>query len=60
MSKKSTKPPEVQTFSLDEFFAKSYVVPAYQRNYAWGTTEIQQLIDDLVEFSMIQKAPITY
>ena len=50
MPKKSTKPPEVQTFSLDEFFAKSYVVPAYQRNYAWGSTEIQQLVDDLVDF----------
>jgi hypothetical protein len=57
MPKKSTKPPEVQTFSLDEFFAKSYLVPAYQRNYAWGTTEIQQLVDDLVDFFNDSKSP---
>lgn len=57
MPKKSTKPPEVQTFSLDEFFAKSYVVPAYQRNYAWGSTEIQQLVDDLVDFFNDSKNP---
>lgn len=57
MPKKSTKPPEVQTFSLDEFFAKSYLVPAYQRNYAWGTTEIQQLVDDLVDFFNDAKSP---
>lgn len=57
MPKKSTKPPEVQTFSLDEFFAKSYVVPAYQRNYAWGSAEIRQLIDDLVEFFNDSKNP---
>lgn len=57
MPKKSTKPPEVQTFSLDEFFAKSYIVPAYQRNYAWGSTEIQQLVDDLVDFFNDSKNP---
>jgi hypothetical protein len=25
----------------------SYVVPIYQRNYAWGDTEIEQLIEDI-------------
>lgn len=57
MPKKTTKPPEVQTFSLDEFFAKSYLVPAYQRNYAWGTTEVQQLVDDLADFFDDSKTP---
>lgn len=24
-----------------------YVIPIYQRNYAWGVTEIEQLIEDI-------------
>ncbi len=28
----------------------SYVIPRYQRNYAWGKAEISQLINDIEEF----------
>lgn len=28
----------------------SYIIPRYQRNYAWGKTEISQLIKDIEEF----------
>ena len=27
-----------------------YVIPRYQRNYAWGKAEISQLIKDIEEF----------
>lgn len=57
MGKRNTQPPEVKTFSLDEFFAKSYMVPAYQRNYSWGAQEIRQLVVDLHEFFQDSKSP---
>jgi uncharacterized protein with ParB-like and HNH nuclease domain len=28
----------------------TYVVPMYQRNYAWGEAEINQLIQDVVDY----------
>ena len=28
----------------------TYIIPRYQRNYAWGKTEISQLIKDIDEF----------
>ncbi|HOF16615.1 MAG TPA: DUF262 domain-containing protein [Bacteroidales bacterium] len=28
----------------------SYIIPRYQRNYAWGKAEISQLIKDIVEY----------
>lgn len=57
MVKRTTQPPEVKTFSLDEFFAKSYMVPAYQRNYSWGGQEVRQLVTDLHEFFQDAKSP---
>jgi hypothetical protein len=57
MAKKNSTPPEVKTFSLDEFFAKSYMVPAYQRNYSWGGQEVRQLVVDLYEFFQDSKSP---
>lgn len=35
--------------SLEEIFQCKYIVPLYQRNYAWGEDEISQLLQDLYE-----------
>lgn len=35
--------------SLKEIFHSKYIVPLYQRNYAWGRDEIEQLLQDLYE-----------
>lgn len=43
-----------QTLELNikELFSKdNYVIPIYQRNYAWGNSEITQLIQDIVDYS---------
>jgi hypothetical protein len=48
--KRETTPPDVVSYSLDEFFTKTYVVPAYQRNYTWTEKEIRELLTDLLEF----------
>jgi uncharacterized protein with ParB-like and HNH nuclease domain len=38
-------------FSLKEILENdSYIIPRYQRNYAWGKKEISQLIKDIDEF----------
>ncbi|BEV03422.1 DUF262 domain-containing protein [Chryseobacterium gambrini] len=35
--------------SLKEIFQSKYIVPLYQRNYAWAQDEIEQLLQDLYE-----------
>lgn len=51
MPKKSAAPPEIKTYTLDQFFSgTTYEVPAYQRNYSWGSSEVKQLVQDLFEF----------
>ena len=33
--------------TLADIFRNRYVVPLYQRNFAWRTDEIQQLLQDV-------------
>jgi hypothetical protein len=44
--------PQENLLSVGAFFgfAESYAVPVYQREYAWGRDQIQDLISDLTEF----------
>lgn len=44
-----SKPNQVEQLSVRELFNSKtqYVIPIYQRNYAWGATEIEQLIQDI-------------
>lgn len=35
--------------TLQEIFQSQYIVPLYQRNFAWGVDEIVQLLQDLYE-----------
>ena len=55
--KKDTTPPDVVSYSLDEFFSKTYMVPAYQRNFAWTEKEIGELLTDLMTFFESSKDP---
>jgi len=32
-----------------------YVIPIYQRNYAWGATEVEQLIQDIYDAALLSK-----
>lgn len=41
--------------NIGQIFQDRYVVPLYQRNYAWGAEEIQQLLQDV--FESFQKHP---
>lgn len=50
----------VKTLLTDE---NNYLVPMYQRNYAWGEGEINQLIQDVLDYqkkSDQQDTPQTY
>jgi hypothetical protein len=39
----------IETLTIQEVFDYTeYVIPIYQRNYAWGEAQITQLIDDIV------------
>lgn len=48
---KTAEEADVLEFSIKELFSDSgtYVIPVYQRNYAWGEAEIMQLIQDIVD-----------
>lgn len=44
---------EVPSFSIKSLFeAKdTYLIPVYQRNYAWGSGELRQLIQDIFDYA---------
>lgn len=46
---------DLQTLTIKELFDKNeqYVIPIYQRNYAWGATEIEQLIQDIYDSAIV-------
>jgi hypothetical protein len=43
---------EITTLPIKELLDKkdAYIIPVYQRNYAWGEGEITQLIQDVIDF----------
>lgn len=44
----------INTINIGELFESgTYVIPIYQRNYAWGETEVKQLIQDISDFSEV-------
>jgi len=42
--------PQSPCLSIHDFFQKSYVVPEFQRGYAWKAEHVKALLDDLREF----------
>jgi len=43
---------QIPTFSVGDIFTSGrYVIPIYQRNYAWSEPEITQLIQDIYDFA---------
>lgn len=44
---------ELPAFSIRQLFERndSYVIPIYQRNYAWGQGEVAQLIQDVYDYA---------
>lgn len=48
---------KINTISIGEIFQSgTYVIPVYQRNYAWGEGEVKQLIQDIADFSIAHPA----
>lgn len=45
--------------NLKEIFQSKYIVPLYQRNYAWAHDEIEQLLQDLYENYKKSKTNLT-
>ncbi|MFP3597235.1 DUF262 domain-containing protein [Chryseobacterium sp. SIMBA_029] len=42
---------QVETYNIKELFESgNYRIPIYQRNYAWGKSEIIQLIQDIIDY----------
>jgi len=52
---------EQPSLSLQQLFENDfYKVPVYQRNYDWGESQIQQLVEDINDFSKADKAGLYY
>ena len=48
------KTDEIKSLYIKNLFENTdYIVPIYQRNYAWGEPEITQLLDDIYDYSKI-------
>jgi|25_taG_2_1085351.scaffolds.fasta_scaffold01231_2 uncharacterized protein with ParB-like and HNH nuclease domain len=47
----------IPVFSIRELFENrnSYLIPIYQRNYAWGEGQVNQLIQDVFDFAFDEK-----
>ncbi len=43
-----------ELFNPDE----RYIIPIYQRNYAWGATEVEQLIQDIYDAAKQNEASV--
>lgn len=43
---------QIQTFSVKALLSdpNRYLIPMYQRNYAWGESEITQLVQDVIDY----------
>lgn len=43
---------QIKTFSVKDLLSDSsrYLIPMYQRNYAWGEGEITQLVQDVIDY----------
>ena len=42
---------QLKELNLKNIFESKYVIPIYQRNYAWESKEIEQLLNDICDFS---------
>ena len=52
---------EINTYNVRRLFTTSkYRIPIYQRNYAWGEKQIQQLIDDIYDLNGTFDSDDTY
>lgn len=47
----------IPVFSIEELFTNqdTYLIPIYQRNYAWGEGQVNQLIQDVFDFAFDEK-----
>ncbi|WP_133407032.1 DUF262 domain-containing protein [Parashewanella tropica] len=44
---------EIEELSVSQLFCEqTYVIPIYQRNYAWGEPEVEQLLQDVMDVAM--------
>ena len=37
-----------KVINIDNIFTDEYIIPIYQRKYAWGNKEIEQLLEDII------------
>ena len=42
---------KVNSLEVKEIFNSKYIIPIYQRNYAWESDEIEALLDDIKNYS---------
>lgn len=53
---------QIQSFKIKELFKSSnkYLIPIYQRNYAWQKAQVIQLVQDIADYSEINEDKTYY
>ena len=57
VNKMSANSDDLEELSIAELFNpdERYTIPIYQRNYAWGATEVEQFIQDIYDAAKLNK-----
>ena len=60
-SNQSENHEHLDVLTIAELFdpSEQYTIPIYQRNYAWGATEIEQLIQDVYDAALRNQASVS-
>lgn len=45
----------IEEINVNDIFSENYIIPIYQRKYAWTDKEIEQLLEDIVNISENKK-----
>ena len=40
---------DAEVLSVEDIFKDKYIIPLYQRNFAWGEEQISRLLQDIYE-----------
>ena len=46
--------------NIYELLGENFYIPAYQRGYRWGVSQVKELLDDIWEFSQMGGAMILH
>jgi uncharacterized protein with ParB-like and HNH nuclease domain len=58
----ATNNEQIKSFKIKDLFDSSdeYLIPIYQRNYAWQESQVVQLIEDIADYAELNNKKTYY